>query len=288
MERILIAVLLVCIVIFCIKSVLGAPQPQQPTQQPRKFNLLRTLFGSTPAPKPGAKNVTFQTNFSGGFDASKWKIAEWQSADTIVGVNKGVYDKNHFDFAPGFLRIWIDQVKDPVSGVDSFGSLFQSVQKFGFGTYTFVMRESTVSPTADGAGGTVTGGVSSAFLYLPNSESEIDLEFLGDNNAMWGTNWKNPNPAVPPTFAERTTTEFSNSDLATGFHTYQMVWTSKAVAWYIDGKLVANHTSNVPQAPAYIMLQHRGTNSNQWGGTATVGVRRYAFFKSVSYTPETN
>lgn len=239
------------------------------------------------APKPSTTGITFSETFSGSLNQSNWLIAQWKSADSKPGINLGAYVPDYFDFVGGPLRIFIDQRADQVNGVNSTGAAIQSKQKFGFGTYTFVMRQSSTSATPDGEGKTLTGGISSAFLYLPNSESEIDLEFLGDDNAMHGTNWMNPNPSVPPTSANKDSEKFSADQLATGFHTYQLVWTSKAVAWYIDGKLVASHYKNVPQKPAFIILQHRGTNSNLWGGTATLGVRRFAYFKSVTYTPET-
>jgi len=240
------------------------------------------------ATAPAIGTPTFSDTFGGTLDTSKWLVAQWKSADSKPGINLGSYVPEQLDFSTGTLRIQIDQVSDPTNGVNSKGGAIQSKQKFGFGTYTFVMRQSSTSPTPDGAGSTVTGGISSAFLYLPNSVSEIDLEFLGDNNAMWGTNWMNPTPSVPPNSTMKDSTEFSNADLATGFHTYQLVWSAIAVSWYIDGKLIATHTDHVPQAPAFIILQHRGTNSNLWGGTATLGVRRYAFFKSVSFVPEAN
>lgn len=241
------------------------------------------------APKPSTTGINFSDTFtSAGLDTSKWLVAQWKSADSKPGINLGSYVPDHMDFSTGTLRIWIDQTADATNGMNSLGAAIQSKQKFGFGTYTFVMRQSSVSNTPDGAGDTLTGGISSAFLYLPNSASEIDLEFLGDNNRMWGTNWMNPAPAAPPTSADKDSEEFPSTNLATSFHTYQLVWTSKAVAWYIDGQLIASHYKNVPQLPAYIILQHRGTNSDLWGGTATPGVRRWAFFKSVTYTPQSN
>jgi hypothetical protein len=38
-------------------------------------------------------------------------------------------------------------------------------------------------------------------------------------------------------------------------------------------------------APAYIILQIRGTNSDQWGGKATLNAIRYAYVKSVKFHP---
>lgn len=55
--------------------------------------------------------------------------------------------------------------------------------------------------------------------------------------------------------------------------------------WYIDGVLVTSHSTNVPMAAAYIILQIRGTNSDEWGGKATGNAVRYAYVKSVKYYP---
>jgi beta-glucanase (GH16 family) len=83
----------------------------------------------------------------------------------------------------------------------------------------------------------------------------------------------------------RTTDQVRNSSLANQFHNYKLVWQPESVKWYIDGVLVATHNTNVPVAPAYIILQNRGTNSDQWGGKATLNVIRYAYVKSVKFYP---
>ena len=70
-----------------------------------------------------------------------------------------------------------------------------------------------------------------------------------------------------------------------GFHHYKFVWVPGKIDYYIDGVLVSTHTSNLPSAPAYIMMNHWGTNSTGWGGLATVGVERYLYVSSFNYTP---
>src|SRR6185437_1162769 len=52
----------------------------------------------------------------------------------------------------------------------------------------------------------------------------------------------------------------------------------------IDGVLVSTHTEDIPQVPAYVMINHWGTNSTGWGGLATVGVSRYMYISSFTYT----
>jgi beta-glucanase (GH16 family) len=215
-----------------------------------------------------------------------WRIASWQSADSKPGLNHGTYVPENVDFVDGMLRLKVEQTHGP-DGVISKGAAIWTREKFGYGTYEFVMRMASESPTPNGLGKTLSGTVSSAFLYLQNSETEINIEFLGDKNSVWMTNWHNLNPNTPPSNSPdvRTTDEVRNSSLANQFHDYKLVWQPESVQWYIDGVLVARHHTNVPVAPAYIILQNRGTNSDQWGGKATLNVIRYAFVKSVKFHP---
>ena len=93
------------------------------------------------APKPSTTGIVFSDTFtSSGLDTSKWLVAQWKSADSKPGINLGTYVTDHLDFSTGTLRIWIDQTPDPTNGMNSLGAAIQSKQKFGFGTYTFVMR----------------------------------------------------------------------------------------------------------------------------------------------------
>jgi beta-glucanase (GH16 family) len=97
--------------------------------------------------------------------------------------------------------------------------------------------------------------------------------------------WQNSDPKGTPSGDIKQTNKISNHSLAAEFHKYTLVWTPTNVNVSIDGTLVTSHHEHVPQSPAYIILQHRGTNSNEWGGTATVGVTRYMYVKSVNFTP---
>jgi beta-glucanase (GH16 family) len=228
----------------------------------------------------------FSDNFSTGkLDTNKWKVATYKSPDSKPGLNSGVYVAENLDFSQGMLCIKVTQQKGGPDKILSYGGAIRSKDRFGFGTYEFVMRMSSTSPTPDGPGSATTGAISSGFVYYNNSESEIDLEFLGDQNAMWITNWQNPNPEHAPSGDIKQTQRISNRFLGTQFRKYILVWTPTSVKVYIDGTLVASHNNHIPQTPAYIILQHRGTNSKEWGGTATVGMTRYMYVKSVNFTP---
>jgi len=229
--------------------------------------------------------VAFKDEFKNGkLDTTKWIVATYKSPDSAPGVNSGTYVSSAIDFTQGMLRITVQQHSTP-TGVESLGGAILSRECFGFGTYDFDMRMSSLSPTPQGEGTSSTGAVSSSFVYYNKSESEIDLEFLGNENAMWVSSWHNPNPALDPTPLQKTSDKVLEPGLATRFRHYSLVWTPKAVDVYIDGTRVAHQTEHVPQDPAHIIFQHRGTNSDKWGGVAAVGVERYFFVRSVKFRP---
>jgi beta-glucanase (GH16 family) len=216
-----------------------------------------------------------------------WRIASWKAPDSKIGFNQGTYVAENVDFVDGMLRLKVEQTQGP-NGVISKGAAVWSREKFGYGTYEFDMRMASESSTPYGPGKAHSGTVSSAFLYFQNSETEMDIEFLGDKNSLWATNWHNLNFDAPPSHSAevRTTDQVRNSNLADQFHHYKLVWHPESVQWYIDGVLVAEHHTNVPTAAAYIMLQIRGTNIDEWGGKATLNVVRYAYVKSVKFYPQ--
>jgi beta-glucanase (GH16 family) len=227
----------------------------------------------------------FSDDFKGGIlDTSKWNVATYRSPDSKPGINIGQYSQDAIDFTQGMLRITVQQ-REVDGVVQSTGGAIISKERFGFGTYKFEMRMSSTSPTPEGDGKALTGAISSGFVYRHKSESEIDLEFLGNENAIWISSWRNSNPSADPTWFDKISDKVFDDSLATRFRHYKLIWTPQAVDVYIDGTQVAHQTEHIPQTPAHIILQHRGTNRNKWGGVATVGVDRYFFVRSVNFTP---
>jgi len=217
---------------------------------------------------------TFSDNFDTGFlNKSKWEMSDRTDPNCFNGGSDVTFSPSNIDMSKGLLRMTLTQPTDRTSS----GAEIRSIQTFGYGTYVAVMRQSSTAPTEDAVGKVVSGSTSAFFSFIDHSRTEIDTEFTG--NKRHDIYFINRDPA-------RTCSDVSAANLASGFHTYQMVWSASQIQWSIDGIVVATHTTNIPSAPAYIMFNFWGTNRPDWGGLATVGVERFFYIKSVSFTPE--
>jgi beta-glucanase (GH16 family) len=184
---------------------------------------------------------------------------------------------------------------DTCTGFISDGAEIYTRKTYGYGTYQWVMRMSSTATSPTGDGTPVSGSVSAGFIYVNNSETEIDFEFPGyeeyvptgddPSDTLYMVNWLNPNPSTAPTSNEETYSAVSGLNVATKFYTYKFIWQPGSITYYVDGQLMATHTTNVPSAPAHFMINHWGTDNPNWGGVATANVTRYFYVQSVSYTP---
>jgi endo-1,3-1,4-beta-glycanase ExoK len=222
----------------------------------------------------GSFSDTFST---GNLDPSKWLASNGFAPGSISGVNYGSFVPTNVDLSKGMLCLKLQQQQGS-SGVLSAGGEIQSLTTYGYGTYEWVMRASSTSSTPTGPGAAVSGQISAGFSFVNNSETEIDFEIEGQNpDTVWMTNWIS-------TSQKQYSSVFLASPEA-NFHHYKFVWIPGQITFYVDGVLVSTHTSNVPSTPAYIMVNHWGTNSTAWGGLATEGIERYLYVSSFIYTP---
>lgn len=67
-----------------------------------------------------------------------------------------------------------------------------------------------------------------------------------------------------------------------GFHLYKFIWSASSIEFYIDGALQCTHTVYVPSTSARIIINLWGTNSTDFGGTAT-SATRYMYINSVKF-----
>lgn len=235
-----------------------------------------TLPASGPVSRTVAPaGATFFDNFSSGsLDTSKWIASNWSAP------GGGKFVPSYLDFSSGMLRIKVTQTRTSTGAISSVGGELQSTKTLGFGTYEWVIRASSTSSTPKGSGVAVSGQISSGFVFVNNSQTEIDSpEIEGQNpGTLWWTTWagltKKQSTSTQAPFAPEK-----------GFHSYRCVWTPTQVNFYVDGMLVSSHTGVVPQAPAFAMINHWGTNSRGWGGLATTNITRYMFVRSFSFIP---
>ncbi len=247
---------------------------------------------SAPAAKTAA---SWREDFSSAtLNPNFWVVATGQAPGTIAGVNLGDYDPTHVKIVPdsvggSYLQLLLTQETAPSgTGTLSHGALIYTRNKYGYGTYEWRMRMSSTADTPDGTGDSVSGSVSAGFVYVNNSQTEIDFEFSADPysyDTLYMVNWFNRQPRSAPTSDDRTYSTLYPLTVSTDFHDYKFVWQRGKITFYVDGTVQAVHTTNVPSAQAYFMINHWGTDSAGWGGSATTGVPRYFYVDWVQYTP---
>lgn len=230
------------------------------------------------------------------FDGSSLNSNFWDASDGAYGMgainnlHQGYFQPDHVSVNNGYLTLELTQENGQVgsnqNGVISRGGEIATTGTYGYGTYEWRMRtSSTASSPTDTTGKVVSGQISSGFIYVNNSQTELDFEVEGQfPKAAEMTTWNNPDPTKDPTDGDQIEQSATIGNMANEFKTYKMVWSANEVKYYIDDTLVADETSHVPSAPAHVMINHWGTDSTDFGGMASVGITRYMLVDWVSYT----
>ncbi len=249
-----------------------------PLGYPDFFNYVESLLAkypyvpTVPPPPPPVNQPTFSDSFSSGsLDTTKWAASAWT---VNIGGSVTTFNPSYIDLSGGSLRMKLDQ---PTAGTTT-GCEIISKQNFKYGIFEWTMRAHSTSSTAAGAGVAKSGQISTGYIY--SSESEIDCPEIEGRTptVVEFTNWlkgSNDGAALVPV-------NFAPQD---GFHRYKCEWRSTFVKYYIDDVLVATHTTKIPDQAVPVILDSYGTNSSNWGGLASVGVTRYAYFSSFKYWP---
>jgi endo-1,3-1,4-beta-glycanase ExoK len=197
------------------------------------------------------------------------------------------------------LRLTQEQgtVDSNPQGYVSRGALVFTQKKYGYGTYEWRMRMTSTAADPGSVGAPVSGSVSAGFVYVNNSETEIDFEYGGHvlapndpddvwaDNLLYLVNWHNTDPSTGPFGSQMTFSTVEVIALNSMFHTFTFVWEPGQITFSVNGQVKAVHTTDVPEAPAHFMINHWGTNNPNWGGEATIGVERYFYVDWVKYTP---
>jgi endo-1,3-1,4-beta-glycanase ExoK len=221
--------------------------------------------------KAFASTGSFSYTFT-SLNPNVWIVSNWGAP------GGGVFRPANVDTSQGLLRLKLTQVRNSNGSISSTGGEIQSRQRFGYGTYVWVMRAASTASSYLNGGSTASGSVSASFMFYNNSQTEIDApEIEGQHpNTVWDTNWL--------TTSHKQSTACTVYGTANGFFVYKMVWAPSKITYYVNGTLCGTHTSYIPSAPAYIMINLWGTNSTGWGGLASPGVTRYMYVRSVSYS----
>lgn len=200
-----------------------------------------------------------------------WKKGEWHSPDLVT-------------LDQGMLRLQCYSRVVEGSPTLHWGSEIELLQTTGYGTYEWIGRVSSTSPTPFGAGVAVSGAVSAYFAMDPESISEIDFEVEtvpARKNWMRATTWD-----FKP--VNETTVTVTPYDLESRFVHMRAVWTPTSVEYYLNGNLFATHTTNVPDpanAEPNVSIGHYSFDDVWWGGPATFNVDRYLYCSWFRFTP---
>ena len=234
----------------------------------------------------------WQDNFNTGqLDTTRWTVASGQAPGYIANQHIGYFLPGNVSLANGLLTLTLNQQSGTVgsnaSGVISNGAMIQTKVVCGYGTYQWRMRMSSATNCFACSGVPISGSVSAGFIYVNNSQTEIDVEFAANYSpAVWFVNWLNKNSHKNPTSSDETPTAVYPSSPFDTFHDYKFVWSAGKTDFFIDGVLAVTHTTDVGTAPAYFMITHWGSDSTGWGGLATLNTPRYFYVTHASYTPQ--
>lgn len=241
-----------------------------------------------------AQGTAFVDDFSTGTLNARWNIDTGPSPAPGPN-NTATFETANVDLTLGYLSLKLTQT-NVGAAITSKGAEIRTTSSFGFGTYIARFRASSTATTIAGGGSEQSGSDNSPFIFINNSQTEIDWpEFEGQGSpglagctsvgqvcAEW-TNF-----VTDPSHGTNTNTVVADADQVV--HEYKMIWTSTLISYYVDGALVTTHTTNIPTVPAPIFLSTFGTNSASFGGVATTGANstRFMYVTYISYDPSTN
>lgn len=211
---------------------------------------------------------------TGTLDSSLWVI-DTGNAPGNNSSNTSSFSSSHVSLSQGMLDLKLTQSGS--SPVTSIGAEVRSIKTYGYGTYEWVYRAATTSLTPNGAGSSASGSDSGGFIFINNSQTEIDFEVEGQfPTQLELTNWS--------TTSSKQYSPYTMANASNAFHTYKFVWSPGQIIFYLDGLQISTHSLAVPSAPAYVMMNIWGTNSKSFGGLATPGVDRHLYVSRFTYT----
>lgn len=218
---------------------------------------------TTTAPEREGFTLLFEDQFE-SIDTTRWGTA----SHTFVE-NAAQFDPTLVDVVDGYLRLRLEKADAPsAEGRIYRGGEIRTNDFFSYGRFEARVRFARGS-----------GIVSSIFTYydhwadpanLPENWNEIDIEFLGKDNAGVQFNVIHWNEA------EQRTTHEEHASLAfdptTEFHDYAIEWLPDVVNFYVDEELVHSQTEAIAE---FLTLDQRFM-LNLWNVNDTPALQAWA------------
>ena len=206
--------------------------------------------------------VLFADNFSAPLDSNVWDYPHFSEKNNPSFYGRTQIRQSLPDVSGGFAHLALDTFNptDPI-GSSFYGSEIITRQTFSLngGGIAFEASARLVTATP-GIVGSIFGY---NFDFSTHLHDEIDFELLG-NDAAAGRNRVHTNVYANEPLGAGHGQFVPVTDL-TSFHVYRMEWYSTAVRWFIDGQLVREDTTHVPQGA---MALH----ANNWAPTQDWGI----------------
>lgn len=233
-----------------------------------KLNQVGTTSGgtwnastNTPALASGTgifgRYYTVSTNGSTNLDG----ITSWTTAD------KALFDGS----------VW--RKVTTVPAYVSSGAEVTSVQSYGYGTYEYIIKPSSSSPTPTTGGNPITGSTSEISVYAAGTNLNFKVE------AKPELDLRNYIQLLASSAGGSTEVDAATANPETSFSTLKYIWSPGRVEFFVNGKLITVVTSNVPTTSGVIRFQHYGSNSTAIGGLATTGTERTMYVSYAKFTP---
>lgn len=182
---------------------------------------------------------------------------------TVSAKHKDTLDRV---FSPGNVKVSSTEgitltVQKDKNGRYTSAALGTKRSDFLYGTYRARMKMSNLPGTV------------AAFYFYRNNTCEIDVESLSRLNNPYKSYFAiqpqiyNADGSASSLTNEKHELQFNSTE---DYHEYRFDWLPGVVKFYIDGQMVREMTTNVPDAPGRILLNHwTDGNPNFSGGPPT-------------------
>lgn len=216
-------------------------------------------------PKAELPLGVFEEAFSvGKLDVNLWR-ATTETGSTDGAGNTPSFTPANANLSHGMLALKLQQ-EEAGAGIVSTGAQVKSKRRFGYGTYEFAIRASSIAHDPTEPATAINGAVTSIFLeYDAGVDGYIKIGFQAEGLWQRADNWQivcydsNNSPPTVVVPANKPGSDFYN---------LKFVWTPERVQFFINNKLVHTLEESLVPLTGQIVFSHSGTNDPDWGGLA--------------------